>query len=248
MQLSDHDLETLESWWDGTLPEPASSQLAERLERDADFSREAEAYRALLALMRHTQQQPLRAAMQQWEAALPPARHTGTPFFQRRSTRWAMAMAAAIALLLVARLFLLPSSNDCQQMASRYFEHYAALELSRSAAQPTLLERGLALYEQHRYEAAMPLLDECFRSTHDTTALYYYGIAAIGNGQPEKAAPALQTVLASTSVYRENAAWYLALSRVQACQKAEALPLLDEIARGDGAHRMQAAQLAKELR
>ena len=92
------------------------------------------------------------------------------------------------------------------------------------------------------------ILDECFRSTHDTTALYYYGIAAIGNGQPEKAAPALQTVLASTSVYRENAAWYLALSRVQACQKAEALPLLDEIARGDGAHRMQAAQLAKELR
>jgi len=153
-----------------------------------------------------------------------------------------IAGVAAAAAILIAVVMLWPSD---------YLNSYGKTQMAgvteRGEGNDTLMEKASEYFNADAFDKALPLLDQAYRTdTTNQTALFYRGVARLHTGTVDAARGDLQRVFEGGSLFRYEAAFYMALSYAQKGDKTSALSWLDKIPAGaPGADK--AAELRKKL-
>ena len=122
---------------------------------------------------------------------------------------WQYAIAASVAILV--GLFVFQNINPS-------FEDYNNPEMA------TFIERGnvnenLKLaqdaFNAKNYKAAIPHFEVVLNSTKTAEIQYFYAVSLLEDNQFQKAETNLTELKSGTSVYKNKATWYLALSKLK---------------------------------
>jgi anti-sigma-K factor RskA len=245
--MNEQDNTLLNDYFNGLLPSAEAEQVQARARTDAAFAAE-------FALREKMEAWPRQAAQRQ--ALADNLATLGADFFAEKTlgapapppalrarvnwSRWALAAAAAVALLLAATWFFRqPSGPLYEQYAGRH----APLALVGRGAGDDAAAQAESAFNQKNYAAALAALDRLLAAqpAHSTAQLYR-GICLLELRRPAEARAALSALAAGTSALRADAQWYVALAFLQEKNMGECRAALRQIAPGE-AHYEEAARL-----
>lgn len=131
-----------------------------------------------------------------------------------------MITAAAAVLLLV---FLLPGGG-----IDDYKVNPMPGTIVRGIENPE--KKGAQLFNNKNYAAALPLLKEkAAVEPNNPTAQYYYGVCLVQTKNYKEALPIFESLLSGHSAFKEDAAFYGALSAFYIGDKAKARSLAQKV-------------------
>lgn len=135
--------------------------------------------------------------------------------------KWACA-AAAVALILVVNLFHPWKQHDL-------YKEYGGLQMVTSAERgdhtDTLLQQATTAFNNQQFAVAAKDLQVAFeKNPEDAMITFYYGVSLIETGDMLKAANMLEHVYEGNSVFKYDAAYFMAISflkehKYAACRK-----------------------------
>lgn len=244
--MEEKDLALIDRYLQQTASSEEAAEVERRVAEDPAFAQQV----AMIQEMNTALSQPTEAFRGQLQAAMSavdreaPAT-SATPW-------WRYAVAAAAALLVAVGLYLGFQSEETNyvQLAENTFVPPPSPFLQRDTAdarQPLL--RGAEAYEQGDYARAIAQWQQvpADHPRHGEVQLYL-GISWLATGQPSAAVEPLMALQdASQPELRQSARWYLALAWLRQDQPAQALPLLRELASGQGSLAARAEKLLREL-
>jgi tetratricopeptide (TPR) repeat protein len=139
-----------------------------------------------------------------------------------------IAGMAAAAAVLVAVVLLWPSD---------YLNTYGKTQMvgvtERGEGNDSLMEQASGYFNGGQFDKALPLLDQAYRKdSTNQTALFYRGVARLHTGAVDGARQDLQRVYTGESLFRYEAAFYMALSFAQQKNKDAATQWLNKIPAG----------------
>jgi tetratricopeptide (TPR) repeat protein len=116
----------------------------------------------------------------------------------------------------------------------------------RGEGNDSLMEQAASYFNDGKFDKALPLLDQAFgKDSSNQTALFYRGVARLHADAVDQARQDLRRVYEGGSLFRYEAAFYIALSYAKG-DKAVARSWLEKIPAGaPGADK--AAELRKKL-
>lgn len=93
-----------------------------------------------------------------------------------------------------------------------------------------LSNKGARLFNEGKYEAALSLLQkQVISDPEDATAHFFYGVALVKTKKYDEALTVLKPVSEGVSAYKEDAAFFAALSAYKLNRKPEALGLAEKV-------------------
>lgn len=164
-----------------------------------------------------------------------------------------MKIAAGFTLILgissILWLILRPSFNE--RLYSAYYKPYDASTIVRSGNSENTdnFSKAMQMYADGNYSNAYDLLKvvSCSDSNY-MPALFFAGISAMELNQFENAETSFSIIIkANTSLYVENAEWYLALCYLKSKNKIQAKATLAKIVARNGYYKPDAEKLIHEL-
>ncbi|SMC98758.1 tetratricopeptide repeat protein [Pedobacter nyackensis] len=149
------------------------------------------------------------------------------------------------AVLIIGLLVWAPWS------ANLYEKYTISKEMSvveRSDNGQNTLEKAADFYNAHDYASAEKLLQEVYKQEQaNSLAAYYYGITLIETGKGDEARAVLSKLYDGESVFKFDAAYYIALSYVKQKDNSQALSWLSKIPQGSTNYD-KAKELSTKLR
>lgn len=148
----------------------------------------------------------------------------------KRSLRTYWMAAAAIILLVAVPALLLFRSNDDEKLAAAYFQPDPGLPTAMSAAANYAFGRGMVDYKTGNYKAAIEAWRPLIPNDPANDTLHYFsGVAFLALEKADSAAYHLRLAADNTSsTFRPDAIWYLALCQLRLGNKNEAKALLQQ--------------------
>ena len=122
---------------------------------------------------------------------------------------WQYAIAASVAVLVGLFFFqnINPSFEDYNQPESAYFTERGEVNDNLKLAQDA--------FNAKNYKAAIPHFEVVLKEKKSPEIQYFYAISLLEDSQFQKAETNLSELKSSNSVYKNNAIWYLALSKLK---------------------------------
>ncbi|PSL47180.1 hypothetical protein CLV51_10225 [Chitinophaga niastensis] len=156
-------------------------------------------------------------------------------------------IAAGAAAAVLAGVLLFRYSHDTDYMGS-----YGNIEMQVSAERgnnaDSLLQSAALYFNEKAYTKVIPLLDAYLKTDSSSqTALYYRGVAATHTNAVAAGLVDLEKVYDGESVFKYDAAFYIALYYAQQQKHKEAFTWLEKIP-ADASVAAKAAALEKELK
>jgi hypothetical protein len=153
--------------------------------------------------------------------------------------------ATGVAAVLMVGLFIWAPWNT-----SLYEDYAISQTLSvaeRGQAEANTMSRAAEYYNKKDYAAAKPLFAEAYQAApEDALTGYYYAITLIETREEDKGRAILTDIYNGESVFKYDAAFYIALSHVKQDQKKEAVDWLNKIPAGNN-HYDASQELKKKL-
>lgn len=226
-----NNTEKIDRYLRGDLPETEKSAFESQLAQDNELAAELAVQKDLEQFLRKQDRR---------EALKSQLGNIGKDFFQevptqekgrivslqrRPALRWAIGLAAAIALLLVARLvFFQPSLYE------QYGQHPPLAMIEKSNEAQDKLAAMEAAFNQKNYAEALPLLQAYVQEKpEDLQAELYLGISLLETGQYPTARSIFSKINKSESSFVDYGQWYLALSYLKEGNQAECRKILQEV-------------------
>ncbi|GAB3419795.1 tetratricopeptide repeat protein [Niabella aquatica] len=149
-----------------------------------------------------------------------------------------MAAITAVAAMLIL-YFSLPSGID------RFKVPDMPQAVVRGAEE--LSNQGALLFNEGKYKEAIPLLkQQATANPQDATAHFFYAVCLVKIKQYETALPVLEKLANGPSAYKEDAAFFAALSAYKLGKKEEAAEYARFVGEGNSYYK-KAQQLLKKL-
>jgi tetratricopeptide (TPR) repeat protein len=153
--------------------------------------------------------------------------------------------AASIAAVVAMVLFWSPWQQDVYQ---QFGVQEMVSPAERGNASDTLLQSASRHFNQHRYQQAIDDLNKVIEHhPDDAFAVYYRGLAYLENRKHDYARADLEMIYNGESVFKYEAAFYIALSYFKEDKKDQCRNWLEKIPAGAGDTYERAQRLAKEL-
>jgi predicted Zn-dependent protease len=143
--------------------------------------------------------------------------------------KWACA-AAAIAIILIISLFHPWRQNDL-------YTEYATLQMVTAAERgdhtDTLLQQAATAFNSRQYGLAQKDLEVAYRLEPDNALVqFYYAVSLVETGDHKTGQPLLEHVYNGNSVFKYDAAYFLALSYLKINNKNTCRQWLEKIPAG----------------
>lgn len=147
------------------------------------------------------------------------------PLHRRPVVRWVIGLAAAIALVLMARqVFFQPNLYD------QYSQYPPLAMIEKSNATQDKLAAMEAAFNQKDYTKALPLLQAYVQEKpEDLQAQLYLGICLLETGKYAAARDLFTKISSGESSFVDYGQWYLALSYLKEGNKAECRKVLQQV-------------------
>jgi len=242
--MSGYNNEDIIRYVDGDMDAAEAARFEAALANDPALAAAVTSYREVKATL--AQRLPADPQLEALKGTLAQQRsvHFSRPAKVVPIRRYLAAIAAAAAIL-VAVWFLLPANHK------NYLQEYSTgMEVSaeRGDENDTLLIHAAELYNNKEYTKAIAVLDTCLqRDSTNAQALYYRGLAGIYANSPAQGVADLEKTFAGESIFKYDAAFYLAVHYAQLHQKDSALYWIDKIP-AEAAPYEKASKLRKEVK
>lgn len=182
---------------------------------------------------------------------LTPQRRKGARLLQLRP--W-LAVAASLTLLLGVAFWLMPTSNNADQLLSAHLEVPFANSQGRKNADVVneFRTQAIAAYTERDFEQAALASEKIIQLTDETTQedFLYLGLSYLYQQSPnvEKAVPHLQKAAEwPNGSFNQESQWYLALAYLKTNQAKKAVQQLEAIIQRDQWMKAEAKELLELL-
>ncbi len=154
---------------------------------------------------------------------------------------WVYAIAACLILFFGLQLFQTnaPEFDDYNQPEKATFIERGNLNQNLKLAQEA--------FNAKNYVTAIPLFETILKETPIPELEYFYAISLLQENSIEKAAIIFNKLKNGNTIYKENATWYLALSKLKQKDYQECKTLLKQIS-ADADYYEKAQKLIGELK
>jgi hypothetical protein len=242
--MNAHDYDTISRYTDGEMDAGEQKAFEERLQQDASLRTALELYKEVedtLKTRLHAgeEDRAFHHTLEQMQGAYfkPPAKVVA--FYE---ARWWAAAAAAVVIAVV--LVWSPWKQDL-------YRQYAAIEMAPVAERGTpadsLLQEATADFNEKKFARAVPALEILLQlDTANAYTRYYYAIALLETNQIEKSRQELTYLYNGNSIFRYDAAFYVALSYLKEKDRTACREWLNKIPADAGIY-SKVQQLLKEL-
>jgi predicted Zn-dependent protease len=164
--------------------------------------------------------------------------------------RWVASVAAVLLIGLLYFWYAQPPTNEA--LFAQYYQPYRGSVLAtvlRGDSVLTLEKKAIQAYDNHRYQQAIPLLEQVVQQREgNVNWRFYLGIAYLEVGQLNKAVNTLHGVAQNPQgLFQKQAQWYLALAYLKQNQTGQARKTLQALTKQPGVYAEKAAQLLSEL-
>jgi predicted Zn-dependent protease len=197
----------------GDMPQTDQQQFEQVLQRDKILQENVLQYRQVLATLRtklapDAQDQALKQTLHSLNEE-----HFGHAEDKIRPVgvyiKWACA-AAAVAIILIINLFHPWRQNDL-------YTEYSTLQMVTAAERgdhtDTLLQQAATAFNSQQYGLAQKDLEAAYKLEPDNALIqFYYAVSLVETGDHHTGQPLLEHVYAGNSVFKYDAAYFLALS------------------------------------
>ena len=222
MELTDLDLDVIESYFNQTLSENDKKSFEQRLKTDQNFRRAVNEFQATSAVLNTVRQREQKDFLKSVDATMPPV---ATPV---RTFNFNWRAIAAVGLLLIAAgiwQFFGDTGSGVKLKSSvaGYFEAYPSLNTTRGVEEKDKKATAFAAYDAQKYKSAVNLFENAFIEKPDTMLLFYKGIAELAGGEAAKAEKDLTQLQTSSIVPQQAVFFYLGLAAAENGQSEKAI-------------------------
>jgi tetratricopeptide (TPR) repeat protein len=161
-----------------------------------------------------------------------------------KRTRWITAVAAVFIGIVMLTVWSPWKKEDL-------YQQYAAIQMpgvvERGAAADSSLKKATDNFNEKKFAAAVPQFEAVLKNDpQNSFANYYYAIALLESGQTERSRNELMQLYNGTSLFRYDAAFYMALSYLKEKDKTNCIVWLNKIPADAGLYG-KAQELLKKL-
>lgn len=218
------NFEKIEAYTEGWMSEPERAAFELELEADAQLKRDYEDWlEADDILKRHIGNESNIAGLKQILDPLTQEHFKAENAPKAKVFSIKKYVMAAIAAAAIFLLYLsLPGGVD----------NYTVPDMPQAVVRGSedLSNKGAQLFNEGKYEEALPLLKEqAISAPEDATANFFYAVSLVKTKKYEEALSVLQPLLEGESVYKEDAAFFAALSACKLNRKTDALAFAEKV-------------------
>ncbi|MEO1626192.1 MAG: tetratricopeptide repeat protein [Bacteroidota bacterium] len=233
MKASNHSDQQLDNYIFGRMSAEERETFERQLAQDDGLKealvKQRKVHGGIEAYLQASVKSKLQGYHQEWEK-----QQTPSPRFPRK---YIWFIAAALLLLSLLFVLLLPSSASNEKMYAQYFEPYP-MQLGDRSQDPSDWMRQLEdQYTKQNYAAALQILQAQAETTQkEKKWLLYLGICQLESDQITAALSSFEQFEENDPVYWYEANWYAALAHLKAGQLAEAKKKLNILLAHPNAH------------
>ncbi len=220
MELSQEDILQIEKYWKKELDEKAIQSFEERMLSDKNFANTVDDLQTIFSGIEDYGEEEMMQKLQTWseeERQFEKKKETKPVVKQFNLVRWVSAFAA-IGLIALAALFLLPKTDADEALYASHFEPYPDLISQRGEVEKSQILNGLRLYNEGNYKAAIPILQsENNKANADPRLSMYLAISYSQVGDHKNAQHYFDKIILSESGNLEYTAhWHKGLDHLKA--------------------------------
>lgn len=243
---TENDIDLVERYFDNDLSQDETTLLDERLKSDGEFRSMFERERALIRSIRAAGLSRDLQLLKEVERGI----SAGDEGHVARLRPWYFAAAAAIALFVVATVWMFPQRETPDKLFNDYFTPVSntfAPALRGDDVTPSQPE-AFRYYDQGDYATAANLFGEMLVHQTDPDVLLLSANANLAAGNTLVAEENLLTLIRDFDDYDTAAKWYLGLCYLKQGDVDKARTVLEELGRIEVFYTGQAKELLKKVK
>jgi len=244
--MSEYDYDMISRYFEGEMNAEEKKAFEEQLQQDAALQNEVDLFRDVnetLKMKLHPDENELafRNSLEEMQGEYFKSGAKVVPFRQLR--RW-MAAAAAVIIIAVSMLILAPWKKDL-------YKQYAYIEMppvaQRGTQADSLLSQATENFNNKKMAGSLPFFEAILRDDPQNSFVhYFYSIALLESGQIERSRNELAGLYEGTSLFKYDAAFYMALGYLKEKDKDKCKEWLNKIP-GDANVYSKGQKLLKKL-
>ncbi|MEO6347347.1 MAG: tetratricopeptide repeat protein [Aquaticitalea sp.] len=203
-------LETIERFYNGSMPTEERKVIEARLQQDAKFKTRVEDVKILLFGI---EEQALKERLDEFHKELPIKKETKKSDSKVRHFNF-RNIAAAIVIVMVSATFWLINNPSNERLYDSYFKPDPGLPTTMSSSDNFAFFDAMVNYKQGDYEKAINKWQILQKKAPDNDTInYFLGVAHLANKSENKAIPFLKEVTNSNhKAFKDDAHYYLGLA------------------------------------
>lgn len=225
-------------------------QLFENL-NDADWNlTENKQATEIIAYTRLFESEETRKLAEQLQSITAEHRRNSSGESDGRRFYWLSGLAATLLVALVSTLFFYQNRDSTEQLYTEYLDFSEVPSMiPRGDNAEALLVSAQQLFENKKYEEAIPVFDEILSTDTDNiaTVLIYKGISQMESGNLENAKTTFDQLIESDLLDASKGYWYKALLFLKKGEEQEAKVILEKIKSESLYNSLKAGELLEEL-
>jgi TolA-binding protein len=247
--MKEFDYDMINRYLDGEMNAEELGAFEAAMQQDADLKSEVELLRDVnetlkIKLHPDENEMALRSSLKEMKAEFFESRAGQAKVVSLNRKRWMTAIAAVLVIGLMVTVWQPWKKEDL-------YQQYADIKMpaiaERGAAADSLLKQAVKNFNDKKFTEAIPVFETVLKdSAKNSFVQYYYGIALLENGNVEKARVQFLELYYSASIFRNDAAFYMALSYLKEKNKAACKDWLNKVP-SDTAPWFKAQELLKKL-
>lgn len=230
--MKEFDYDMITRYLDGEMNEEERKAFEAAMQQDGDLQSEVELLKdvnATLKIKLHPDENEtkLRSSLKGMKAEFFESRAGQAKIVSINRRRWISAVAAVFVMALLLTVWQPWKKED---LYNKYADIQMPAITERGAAADSLLKQAVKNFNDKKFAEAIPGFETVLKdSAKNSFVQYYYGIALLQNGNIEKARIQLNSLYNGVSLFKYDAAFYMALSYLKEKDKAGCKEWLNKI-------------------
>jgi hypothetical protein len=241
-------LEEIERYLHGDLTSSEKEAFEEKLRRDAAFAEEVEMHRTAVFLIKAGGIRKMKKQLESYSVYAEPAQKGSSVQLLYRWYAWA---AAALMILILSYIYLIPTqASDPEELFTAYFvPPPAERQRLRNESEASEKMDAFRAYEEKRYHQSALLFEKILNDNRDNDLLFYAGVSALADNQPQKAISYFTELLKDqNSLYLRRTQWYLSLAYLKNGQAEKAKEYLSILTLESNSYQGKAKELLEDVK
>ena len=242
------DIDVIDRYLEGKLNNEELALFEDRLKTDADFAQDIEIHKmAIKAIYLHSRSELKHKLNNIHENRMRKS------FTLKISYRVAASIAVVFLVSSVLIYMNFSKPTDYTKIFDESFVPYQDMISQQSRGDNTenqpLINEAMTYYNQKKFDKAALLFEKIIKTKQSNDAVvYYYGICCLGSKENNIAIELLsQLANNQSSMFNEQAKWYLALGYLHNKDKEKTIKLLKEIVQNKTFNNEKASELLNRL-
>jgi hypothetical protein len=247
--MKEFDYNMINRYLDGEMNAEELKAFELQMQQDADLQNEVELTRDVFSTLKiklepGENEKELRNSLQEMNAEFFAGKVEQAKIIPLNRKKWMTAVAAIFTMALLLTVWQPWKKEDL-------YQQYAALQMpgiaQRGATTDSLLKSAVENFNNKKFKEAIPAFEEVLKdSSQNTFVQYYYSIALLQNNQIEKSRALLAQLYNGVSLFKYDAAFYIALSYLKEKNKPVCKEWLNKVPADTGPYN-KAQELFKKL-